>query len=66
MLLEDLSLKEIAARLGVSPRTAEAHRSTLYRKRGVHSRIGLARAAAKRGEEWKLGGDGVTTMLGLA
>lgn len=66
MLLEGHTVKDIAGMLGISPRTAEAHRSTLYRKRGVHSKMGLVRAAINRGEEWKLNGGRIATMLGLA
>ena len=35
--------KEIAARLGVSPRTVDAHRASIMRKVGVHSVAELVR-----------------------
>lgn len=40
---------EIAARLGISPRTAETHRSRLMHKLGLHSQADLIRYALKRG-----------------
>lgn len=40
-----LSTREIAARLGVSPRTVEAHRSRLMGKLGVHRTAQLVRIA---------------------
>jgi DNA-binding NarL/FixJ family response regulator len=40
---------EIAARLGISPRTAETHRSRLMHKLGLHSQADLIRYALRRG-----------------
>lgn len=40
---------EIAARLGISPRTAETHRSKFMHKLGLHSQADLIRYALRRG-----------------
>jgi len=40
---------DVAARLGISPRTAETHRANLMRKLGLHSQTDLVRYALKRG-----------------
>jgi DNA-binding NarL/FixJ family response regulator len=40
---------EIAGRLGISPRTAEAHRANLMRKLGLRSQTELVRYAVRRG-----------------
>lgn len=40
---------EIAARLGISPRTAETHRANLMRKLGLQSQTDLIRFAIRRG-----------------
>ena len=40
---------QIAARLGISPRTAESHRGTLMRKLGIHNQSELIRYALERG-----------------
>jgi DNA-binding NarL/FixJ family response regulator len=40
---------EIAARLGISPRTAETHRSRFMHKLGLHSQADLIRYALRRG-----------------
>ena len=40
---------EIAARLGISPRTAETHRANLMRKLGLESQTDLIRYALRRG-----------------
>jgi len=45
LLAEGLSVKEVAARLGRSAKTAEVHKYNLMRKLGVHDRAGLIRYA---------------------
>jgi len=65
LLLVGRSLKEVGVELGITTKTAEVHRSNLYRKREVHSRAQLAREAVLRGEEF-LFCDQIPTMLGLA
>jgi DNA-binding NarL/FixJ family response regulator len=40
---------EIAARLGISPRTAETHRTHLMHKLGLHTQADLIRYALRRG-----------------
>ena len=49
LVVQGLSTKEIAQRLGISPRTAETHRAHVMYKLGVHSRAELIRFAARRG-----------------
>ncbi|HSB81350.1 MAG TPA: LuxR C-terminal-related transcriptional regulator [Candidatus Methylomirabilis sp.] len=39
----------MAARLGISPRTAETHRANLMRKLGLQSQTDLIRYAIRRG-----------------
>ncbi len=46
---ESSSNTEIAARLGISPRTVETHRTNLMRKLGLQSQTDLIRYALKRG-----------------
>lgn len=46
---EGYSNPEIAARLSISPRTAETHRANLMRKLGLHSQTDLVRYAIRRG-----------------
>lgn len=41
--------KEIAARLGISPRTVESHRESLMRKLGIRTVAGLTRLALEEG-----------------
>lgn len=40
---------EIAARLGISPRTGETHRANLMHKLGIHTQTDLVRYALRRG-----------------
>jgi two-component system, NarL family, response regulator NreC len=46
---EGYSSTEIAARLGISPRTADTHRANLMRKLGLQSQTDLVRYALRRG-----------------
>jgi len=46
---EGLSSSAMAERLGISPRTAETHRTHLMAKLGLHNRTDLIRYALKRG-----------------
>jgi DNA-binding NarL/FixJ family response regulator len=46
---ESSSTTEIAARLGISPRTVETHRENLMRKLGLQSQTDLIRYALRRG-----------------
>jgi two-component system, NarL family, response regulator NreC len=46
---ESSSITEIAARLGISPRTVETHRENLMRKLGLQSQTDLIRYALRRG-----------------
>lgn len=45
----DLSYKEIADKMGVSPRTVDGYRDTLHEKLEVKSRVGMALFAVKKG-----------------
>jgi DNA-binding NarL/FixJ family response regulator len=49
LIVEGLSSKEIASRLGHAPKTAEAHRASLMRKLGVHKTSSLVRIAIRDG-----------------
>jgi DNA-binding NarL/FixJ family response regulator len=49
LLAEGLSVKEIAAKLFISPKTVENHRSNIMNKLGLHSAMELIRYAAKLG-----------------
>jgi len=49
LLAEGLSAKEIAAKLYISPKTVENHRSNIMNKLGLHSAIELIRYAARLG-----------------
>jgi DNA-binding NarL/FixJ family response regulator len=43
LVAEGLSAKEISARLGISPRTVEAHRREIYHRMGVRNAVELVR-----------------------
>jgi DNA-binding NarL/FixJ family response regulator len=49
LLAEGLSAKEVAARLGIAPKTCEAHRASLMRKLGVRKATELVRIALRYG-----------------
>lgn len=49
LLAEGFSVKEIAEKLFISPKTVENHRSNIMRKLGLHSNHELIRYAAKLG-----------------
>jgi two-component system response regulator NreC len=49
LVVEGTSIREIAARLGISPRTVESHRVHLMRKLGLNTRQALIRYALQRG-----------------
>jgi DNA-binding CsgD family transcriptional regulator len=48
-MAESSSVNEVAARLGISPRTVETHRENLMRKLGLQSQTDLIRYALRRG-----------------
>jgi len=49
LLADDLGTNEIAARLGISPRTVEFHKERIYRRIGVTGLAGLVRYAIRKG-----------------
>jgi two-component system, NarL family, response regulator NreC len=49
LIAESDSNTEVAARLGISPRTVETHRANLMRKLGLQSQTDLIRYALRRG-----------------
>ncbi len=49
LLAEGLSVKEIATKLFISPKTVENHRSNIMNKLGLHTAIELIRYAARLG-----------------
>ncbi len=49
LMAEGLSIKQVAARLFISPKTVENHRANIMRKLGLQSTIELVRYAAKIG-----------------
>ncbi len=49
LLVDGVRPKEIAARLGVSPKTVDTHRVQLMRKLGIHDVAGLVKFAVGRG-----------------
>jgi DNA-binding NarL/FixJ family response regulator len=46
---DGLTMQQIARRLGISPRTVEAHATKLYRKLDVRSRVQAVAKAATMG-----------------
>lgn len=46
-----LSGKEISTRLGISPRTVEAHRVEIFRRMGVRNAVELVRKLLSKGTE---------------
>ena len=46
---EELTYKEIADRMGLSPKTIDGHRDELFRKLDVKSRVGLVIFAVTNG-----------------
>ena len=49
LLAQGISVKEIAEKLFISPKTVENHRSSIMRKLDLHSAIALVRYAARLG-----------------
>jgi DNA-binding NarL/FixJ family response regulator len=49
LIAEGLSTKEIAARLGISFKTAACHRYRLMEKLSIHDSVSLARYAIRNG-----------------
>ncbi len=49
LVIEGQTTKQVAQALGISPKTAENHRTRLMDKLGVHNTAGLVRHAARRG-----------------
>ena len=49
LVSEGFSTKEIASRMGVTPKTAESYRAALMRKMGTHKVASLVRAAIREG-----------------
>lgn len=49
LMTEDITDKEIAARLFISEHTARKHRQNITKKLNVHSKVGIAVWAAKKG-----------------
>ena len=49
LLAEGFSVKEVAEKLFISPKTVENHRSNIMRKLGLHSTLELVRYAARLG-----------------
>jgi two-component system, NarL family, invasion response regulator UvrY len=49
LIAEGLSMKEIAYRLSISPRTADTHKQRIFEKLGVNKSIAAARVAIRCG-----------------
>ncbi|ADU64192.1 MAG: response regulator transcription factor [Pseudodesulfovibrio sp.] len=49
MLAEGMTAREVAAKLFISPKTVENHRTNLMKKLGLHSTVELIRYAARLG-----------------
>jgi two-component system, NarL family, response regulator NreC len=49
LIAEGKNMKEIGAELGISPKTAETHRSRIMEKLNIHDVAGLVRYAMKHG-----------------
>ena len=49
LIAEGLQSKEIANRLGMSPKTIEFHKTRLYERLGVTGMVGAVRLAMRRG-----------------
>jgi DNA-binding NarL/FixJ family response regulator len=49
MIAEGLSTRQIAERLGISPKTVETHRAELMRRLDIHDVAGLTRFALREG-----------------
>ncbi len=49
LLNPDMGTKQLAHFIGVAPKTADVHRSNLFRKLGVSNRLELTILALKRG-----------------
>ena len=49
LICDGLQAREIAAKLGVSVRTVEAHKENIFKKVGVHNSILLFRWALRNG-----------------
>lgn len=49
LMLQDMSTAEIGAALFISAKTVENHRSSIYRKLGVHDRLSLFNYARRNG-----------------
>ena len=49
LIAEGMSTKEVAATLGIAPRTAGTHRASLMGKLGIHKASDLVRFAIREG-----------------
>jgi len=49
LVSDGCSTKEVAARLGITFKTAACHRSRIMAKFGVHNSVGLVRIAIRKG-----------------